>query len=91
MSFSGSGSGTGITLRGLVAELSRGLKVDYRSVWKFVHAETLSFKILDLRFRALPDEIPACPSFLGAKFGERIDVVKDAQHRLRRRERSSRP
>jgi putative transposase len=45
MSFSGSGSGTGITLRGLVAELSRGLKVDYRSVWKFVHAETLSFNV----------------------------------------------
>jgi transposase len=45
MSFSGSGSGTGITLRGLVAELSRGLKVDYRSVWKFVQAETLSFNV----------------------------------------------
>jgi len=34
------------TLRGLVAELAaeRGLKVDYRSVWEFVHAEDLSFK-----------------------------------------------
>ncbi len=33
------------TLRGLVAELAeRGLKVDYRSVWEFVHAEALSFK-----------------------------------------------
>ena len=33
------------TLRGLVAELAeRGLKVDYRSVWTFVHAEKLSFK-----------------------------------------------
>src|SRR6188472_1210877 len=33
------------TLRGLVAELNeRGLKVDYRSVWEFVHAEKLSFK-----------------------------------------------
>jgi transposase len=32
-------------LRGLVAELAgRGLKVDYRSVWEFVHAEKLSFK-----------------------------------------------
>ena len=32
------------TLRGLVAELAeRGLKVDYRSVWDFVHAEKLSF------------------------------------------------
>jgi putative transposase len=33
------------TLRGLVAELAdRGLKVDYRSVWAFVHEEQLSFK-----------------------------------------------
>ena len=33
------------TLRGLVAELAeRGLKVDDRSVWEFVHAEKLSFK-----------------------------------------------
>jgi transposase len=33
------------TLRGLVAEIGeRGLKVDYRSVWEFVHAEKLSFK-----------------------------------------------
>jgi transposase len=33
------------TLRGLVAELAeRGLEVDYRSVWEFVHAEKLSYK-----------------------------------------------
>lgn len=33
------------TLRGLVAELAaRGLKVDYRTVWNFIHAERLSFK-----------------------------------------------
>jgi putative transposase len=33
------------TLRGLVGELAeRGLKVDYRTVWNFVHAEKLSFK-----------------------------------------------
>jgi len=33
------------TLRGLVAELAeRGLKVDYRTVWAFVHAEKLSYK-----------------------------------------------
>jgi transposase len=33
------------TLRGLVAEFAdRGLKVDYRAVWNFVHAEKLSFK-----------------------------------------------
>jgi putative transposase len=33
------------TLRGLVSELAgRGLKVDYRSVWAFVHVEKLSYK-----------------------------------------------
>lgn len=33
------------TLRGLVAELAaRGLKVDYRSVWVFVHEEGFSYK-----------------------------------------------
>ena len=33
------------TLRGLVAELGeRGVVVDYRSVWDFVHAEKLSYK-----------------------------------------------
>jgi len=33
------------TLRGLVAELAeRGLKVDYRVVWAFVHAEKLTHK-----------------------------------------------
>ncbi len=33
------------TLRGLVAELGeRGLEVDYRSVWEFVHAEKLTYK-----------------------------------------------
>ena len=33
------------TLRGLVAELAeRGLKVDYHTVWTFVHDENLSFK-----------------------------------------------
>src|SRR6516162_5562538 len=33
------------TLRGLVGELAeRGLKVDYRVVWAFVHAEKLSHK-----------------------------------------------
>jgi len=41
------------TLRGLVAELGeRGLKVDYRSVWEFVHAEKLSFKKNAARQRA---------------------------------------
>src|SRR5262245_17838213 len=33
------------TLRGLVAELAdRGLSVDYRVVWAFVHEEKLSYK-----------------------------------------------
>ena len=33
------------TLKGLVGELAeRGLKVDYRTMWNFVHAEHLSFK-----------------------------------------------
>ena len=33
------------TLRGLVAELAgRGLDVDYRTVWKFVHGQGLSYK-----------------------------------------------
>ena len=37
--------GADFTLRGLVAELAeRGLKVDYRSVWEFVHAEGLTHK-----------------------------------------------
>lgn len=44
----------GFTLRGLVAELAehRGLKVDYRSVWAFVHAEKLSYKKNAARLRA---------------------------------------
>jgi hypothetical protein len=44
-----------------------------------------------LSFRALSREIAACHSSHGGEFGERIDSVKDAEHRLRRRERSSRP
>lgn len=36
---------TDFTLRGLVVELAeRGVKVDYVQVWRFVHAEGLSFK-----------------------------------------------
>jgi putative transposase len=43
------------TLRGLVAELAeRGLEVDYRSVWAFVHAEGLSYKKNRGRQRAGP-------------------------------------
>jgi putative transposase len=39
------------TLRGLVVELQdvRGLKVDYRSVWEFVHGAGLSFKKKPIR------------------------------------------
>ena len=41
------------TLRGLVTELAeRGLKVDYHSVWDFVHREELSFKKNRVRKRA---------------------------------------
>jgi len=41
------------TLRGLVAELAeRGLKVDYKTMWKFVHGEKLSFKKKPRRQRA---------------------------------------
>ena len=41
------------TLRGLVAELAgRGLKVDYHSVWDFVHDEKLSYKKNRSRQRA---------------------------------------
>lgn len=36
---------TDFTLRGLQAELAgRGMTVDYRTVWSFVHDEGLSFK-----------------------------------------------
>ena len=43
------------TLRGLVAEFAeRGLKVDYRSVWNFVHTEKLSFKKKRRRQRTRP-------------------------------------
>jgi transposase len=46
------------TLRGLVVELAaqRGLKVDYRSVWAFAHAEGLSFKKKRAARRAAPAE-----------------------------------
>jgi len=47
--------GGDFTLRGLVAELAaRGLNVDYRSVWEFVHAEKLSFKKKRGGWRARP-------------------------------------
>lgn len=41
------------TLRGLIDELAeRGLRVGYRAVWNFVHAEKLSFKKNRRRKRA---------------------------------------
>ncbi len=43
------------TLRGLVAELAmRGVKVDYVQVWRFAHAEGLSFKKKRIARRAAP-------------------------------------
>jgi putative transposase len=49
------------TLRGLVAELGdRGVKVDYVQVWRFVHAEGLSFKKKRAAGRAAaPEDRPA--------------------------------
>ena len=48
------------TLRRLVAELAeRGVKVDYRTVWRFVHAERLSFKKKRSASRARP--AAGCP------------------------------
>jgi putative transposase len=45
------------TLRGLVAELGeRGVKVDYVQVWRFVHAEGLSFKKKRAARRAVAPE-----------------------------------
>lgn len=43
------------TLRGLVAELAgRGVKVDYVQVWRFAHAEGLSFKKKRIARRTAP-------------------------------------
>jgi transposase len=48
---------TDFTLRGLVAELAaRGVKVDYVQVWRFVHAEGLSFKKKRASLRAIASE-----------------------------------
>lgn len=55
------------TLRGLVSELAqRGLNVDYRSVWEFVHAEGLSFKKNRRRQRARSPRHRAPPPLLAA-------------------------
>ena len=45
------------TLRGLVCELAaRGLRVDYRTVWKAVHRAGYSFKKTALAGRRAPPE-----------------------------------
>jgi transposase len=54
------------TLRGLVTELAdRGLKVDYRTVWSFVHAEKLSFKKKRGGWRTRPSRHRATASTMG--------------------------
>ncbi|MCA3382745.1 MAG: IS630 family transposase [Roseomonas sp.] len=63
---------TDFTLRGLVAELAeRGVKVDYVQVWRFAHAEGLSFK----KKRVLPAEQ------LRAKIARRREQWKKFQGR----------
>jgi len=58
------------TLRGLVAELAdRGLKVDYRTMWNFVHAEKLSFKKNRTRQRAGPSRYRAKTGAMAAASG----------------------
>ena len=60
------------TLRGLVAELAeRGLKVDYRSVWEFVHAEKLSFKKKRGGWRTRSSRCGAAASSVGEVSGSR--------------------
>ncbi len=59
------------TLQGLVRELAdeRGLAVDYRSVWEFVHAEGLSYK----KRRWSPASGSALTSPAGASSGSNIE------------------
>ena len=48
-------NGRAFTLRGLQAELAeRGVKVDYRTVWNFIHDEGLTFKKKRAATRAGP-------------------------------------
>jgi hypothetical protein len=51
----------------------------------------INCKSWNLRFRAPAREITTCHSSLGGEFGERLAPGKDAKHRLRWRERCSRP
>lgn len=59
------------TLRGLVAELAgRGLKVDYRSVWAFVHEQGLSHKKNSAGWRAGPTRYRASARAVAAVSAE---------------------
>ena len=61
----------GFTLRGLVAELAeRGLKVDYRTMWNFVHREGLSFKKNRSAKRAGPARRGPAPGALESASGQ---------------------
>ena len=52
------------TLHGLVAELAgRGLKVDYHTMWDFVHAQKLSFK--KRRWSPASASVPMSPADAG--------------------------
>ena len=63
------------TLRGLVAELAeRGLKVDYRSVWEFVHAEKLSKKAWWLASAIVPTSPGGEPSGQNIKTASNLSV-----------------
>src|SRR3546814_11140674 len=67
----------GFTLRGLVAELAeRGVKVDYRQVWEFVHAEGLSFKKKRAARRTAPAQggasSRAMENVTGSAFSKRL-------------------
>jgi hypothetical protein len=55
--------------------------------WRAV-SPAMCCKSLNLSFQSLSREIATRHSSHGGEFGERIDSVKDAEHRLRRREHS---
>ena len=71
--------GGAFTLRGLVAELGaeRGLKVDYVSVWRFVHAEGLTHK--KRRYGSCQTHCSGLASGIGQKGGAmkiRLDEIR---------------
>jgi putative transposase len=58
------------TLRELIVELAeRGLKVDYRSVWEFVHAQKLTYKKSPRRRGAGSSRRCAAPRAMAAVSG----------------------